>query len=202
MNPVVRALPHRHSTRSIRRPVAAFTLAAGSLIGALALAGCGSGQISQTANQSAAVNGSHATVHNVALRDVHIRALQTGDALAPGTTVDLVLVATNQSPDVVDKLVAITSDIGPVTLTGDTRLPAGGSLFVSAAAGQLVQALDAVESADAAAATVALNRPISNGLTYTFTFDFEKAGPISLSVPISAGSPSPRDDGPGLAKHR
>ena len=54
---------------------------------------------------------------------MHIQALQTGDYLRPGATVDLVLVAVNQSPDITDKLVGITTDIGKVTVTGD-RHPA------------------------------------------------------------------------------
>ena len=49
-------------------------------------------------------------VNNVALRNVHIQATQTGDFLRPGGTVDLVLVAVNQSPDIADKLVGITTE--------------------------------------------------------------------------------------------
>jgi hypothetical protein len=33
---------------------------------------------------------------------------------------------------------------------------------------------------------VALDKPITNGPNYNFTFDFEKAGTVSLAVPISA----------------
>ena len=36
----------------------------------------------------------------------------------------------NQSPDVADKLVGVTTDIGKVTVTGDPTLPASGVLFV------------------------------------------------------------------------
>jgi hypothetical protein len=32
-----------------------------------------------------------------------------------------------------------------------------------------------------------LTKPITNGLTYNFTFNFEKAGQASVLVPISAG---------------
>ena len=51
--------------------------------------------------------------------------------------------------------------------------------------------LESVEAADAAEAKVALSKPISNGLTYDFTFTFEKAGETTVGVPISAGE-SPR----------
>ncbi|UQX13265.1 hypothetical protein M5I08_21635 [Candidatus Mycobacterium methanotrophicum] len=159
------------------------------MIGAAALAGCGSGQLSQTASQESAVNGTHGRVNDVTLRDVRIQAQQSTDFLRPGTTVDLVLVAINQSPDVADKLVGISSDIGKVTVTGNPTLPVGGTLFVGTASGQNPKAttvVDAVEAADSVKATVSLDKPITNGLNYNFTFNFEKAGSVSLAVPISA----------------
>ena len=166
-------------------------LAAGGLIGAVALTGCSAGQLSQTASQESAVDGNHAVINNVALRNVHIQAQQNTDFLRPGQTVDLVLVVVNQSPDVTDKLVGISTDIGKVTVTGDPTLPAGGTLFVGNPNGQNRKAVDAVEAADSVKATVALDKQITNGPNYNFTFDFEKAGSVSLPVPISA------PEGPG-----
>jgi copper(I)-binding protein len=172
--------------RASRRSARVAALAAGGLIGAVALAGCSAGQVSQTSMQQSAVDGNQAVINNVALRNVRIQALQTGDFLRPGATVDLVLVVVNQSPDVTDKLVGITTDIGKVTVTGDPTLPAGGTLFVGAPNGQNQKAVDAVEDAAAVKATVALAKPITNGPNYNFTFDFEKAGSVSVAVPISA----------------
>ena len=171
---------------SNRRTSRVAALAAGGLIGAVALAGCSVGQLSQTASQESAVDGNHAVINNVALRNVRIQALQHGDFLRPGATVDLVLVVINQSPDVTDKLVGISPDIGTVTVTGDPTLPAGGTLFVGNPNGQNRKAVDAVEAADSVKATVALDKQITNGPNYNFTFDFEKAGSVSLAVPISA----------------
>jgi hypothetical protein len=156
-----------------------------ALVAAL-LSGCGAGQISQTATQEPAVNGNKVTVNNVALRDVRMQAVQTGDFLQPGKTVDLVAVAVNQSPDVPDRLVGVTSDVGAVTISGDGRLPAGGMLFIGTPDGPKV-APGPIESNNAVKATVALAKPISNGLTYSFTFNFEKAGQATVLVPISAG---------------
>jgi hypothetical protein len=184
-----------------RRSTTVAALAAGGLVGAIALTGCGSGQVAQTAVQASAVDGSQTVIKNVALRNVHIQAVQTGDFLQPGKTVDLVLVATNQSPDVADKLVGITTDIGTVTVSGDARLPAGGVLFVGTPHGQNTKALDAVEAAENAKATVALTKPITNGLNYNFTFDFEKAGRGSLAVPISAGLAPRQAEGKAPAIH-
>jgi hypothetical protein len=182
-----------------RRSARVAALAAGGLIGAVALAGCSAGQVSQTAVQQSAVDGNQAVINNVALRNVRIQALQTGDFLRPGATLDLVLVVVNQSPDITDKLVGITTDIGKVTVTGDPTLPAGGTLFVGAPNGQNQKAVDAVEDAAAVKATVALAKPITNGPNYNFTFDFEKAGRVSVAVPISAPEGPGQNEPPAAA---
>jgi hypothetical protein len=164
-----------------------------ALVAAAVLAGCSTGQVSQTANQASAVNGSEGTVGHVAVRDVRILAEQHGDFLEPGQTVDLVFVASNQSSVTDDALTGISSDIGEVSLTGSKQLPANGMLIVGTPTGQeaaplpALQKLRDVEDTHVAAATVMLNKPITNGLNYDFTFDFKEAGQISLIVPISAG---------------
>lgn len=160
---------------------------AGLLACGVILTGCSSGQITQTSSQESAVNGTSGTLKNIALRNVHLQVVQTGDAVAPGTTVPLVFVAANNSPDVNDKLVGITSDFGDVKFTGDGAIPANGALVVNAPGGEAT----AMGSAAAPAAAVTLTKPVSNGLTYNVTFNFEKAGKATLAVPLSAGE-SPR----------
>ena len=150
------------------------------------LSGCGAGQVSQMAVQEPAINGNRVNLNNVALRDIRMQVVQTGDFVQPGSNVDLIAVAVNQSPDTADRLVGITSDIGPVTISGDSRLPAGGTLFIGAPQGQGVPP-GPTDSNNAVRATVNLTKPISNGLTYNFTFTFEKAGQATVAVPISAG---------------
>ena len=44
----------------------------------------------------------------------------------------------------------------------------------------------AMGSAEPTKAAVTLTQPITNGLTYKFTFDFDKAGQTTVAVPISA----------------
>jgi hypothetical protein len=178
VNRIPTGLPTRGSAR-----VALVGLAA---VFAAVLSGCGTGQISQTAVQEPAVNGNRATINNIALRDVRIQAVQPRDFIQPGRTVELVLVAVNQSPDVADRLVGISSDIGTVTVSGEGRVPASGMLFIGRPEGQNV-APGPLDSSGVAKATVNLLKPISNGLAYNFTFTFEKAGQGSVSVPISAG---------------
>ena len=186
-------------SRARRRSARVAMLAAGGLIGAVALTGCSAGQVAQTAMQQSAVDGNQAVINNVALRNVRIQALQTGDFLRPGATVDLVLVAVNQSPDITDKLVGITTDIGKVTVTGDPVLPASGVLFIGGPNSQHKKAVDAVEDAHSVKATVALTKPITNGLDYDFTFNFEKAGSVRVAVPISAPDGPPQNEPPGPA---
>ena len=175
-----------------RTSVLTAGLAACGLAVAVALSGCGTGQVSQTATQEPAVNGTSSTVGPVSLRNIHLRAAQSTDYVQAGREAELLFVAVNGSPDVNDKLVSITSDIGTVSLSGDTSLPANGVLVVGEPDGQIAP-LESAEKADAAKAAVALSKPITNGLTYNFTFDFETAGETPVTVPISAGEAPRRE---------
>jgi hypothetical protein len=175
-----------------RRSTVTVALAACGVAAAAALSGCSAGQVSQTSTQQAAVNGTAATVGNITLRNVHLRAPQSSDYVQPGSEVELLFVASNESPDTPDKLTSITSDYGTVSLTGDTALAPTDVLVVGEPDGQIAP-LEAAETADAAKATVDLSKPITNGLTYDFTFNFENAGPATVPVPISAGEEPRRD---------
>jgi copper(I)-binding protein len=175
-----------------RTSAATPILAACALAASVALSGCGAGQVSQMATQEPAVNGTSGNLGAIAIRNAHLRATQSTDYVQPGRDVELLFVAVNNSPDTNDKLVAITSDVGKVTLSGDTSLPANGVLAVGEPDGQIAP-LESAERADAAEATVALSKPITNGLTYNFTFEFEKAGNTTVTVPISAGEAPRRE---------
>ncbi|HET7666702.1 MAG TPA: hypothetical protein VFK56_11670 [Mycobacterium sp.] len=175
-----------------RTSVLTAGLAACGLAVAVALSGCGAGQVSQTATQEPAVNGTNATVGQIALRNIHVRAAQKTDYVQPGSPVELLFVAVNGSPDTNDKLVSVTSDIGTVSISGDSTVPANGVLVVGEPDGQ-TKPLEAAEKAEAVQAKVALSKPITNGLTYQFTFTFEKAGKTSAQVPISAGEQPRRE---------
>ena len=66
-----------------------------------------------------------------------------------------------------------------MTLSGDTTLPPIGVLVVGEPDGQIAP-LESAETAEAAKATVDLSKPITNGLTYNFTFTFQKAGETTV----------------------
>lgn len=177
-------------------------LSACGLAAAVILSGCSAGQVSQTAIQEPAVNGTKIMVGDpvsgVALRNVHLRAPQSVDYVPPGSKADLLFVAINESPVLPDRLVSITSDVGTVAVTGNPNLPPGGTLVIGAPDGQ-PSPLDTTEGADTAAAGVTLTKQISNGLTYDFTFTFERSGEATVKVPISAGE-APRRDTKGAVE--
>ncbi|EUA23887.1 putative lipoprotein lpqE [Mycobacterium xenopi 4042] len=58
-------------------------LAATGLVAVAMLTGCSSGQIAQTSEQQSAVNGGEGSVKYVALRNVYIKAVQTGTSCGP-----------------------------------------------------------------------------------------------------------------------
>jgi copper(I)-binding protein len=174
------------------RSYATTALAACGVAATLALSGCGAGQVAQTATQEPAVNGTLATVGPIALRNIHLRAAQSTDYVQPGRDVELLFLAVNTSPDVNDKLLSVSSDIGTVSLSGDTTVPANGVLAVGEPDGQIAP-LEAAEKANVVQAKIALSKPITNGLTYNFTFDFDKAGETTVAVPISAGEQPRRE---------
>lgn len=178
----------------------AFAVTAGlsacGLAAAVVLTGCSSGQVSQTAMQQPAVNGTNAVAGDptsgVALRNVHLRAAQTADYVRPGSKVELLFVAINESPAEPDRLVSVTSDVGTVALTGNPTVPPAGTLVVGTPDGQL-SPLDATEGADTVEAAVTLTKEVSNGLTYNFTFKFQRSGQVTVAVPISAGEAPRRE---------
>ena len=189
---------NRFKSRSSAVTVA---LAACGLAAAAALSGCGAGQVAQTATQQPAVNGTagDGREHRAAQCAPAGRA---DDRLrAAGPRGGAALRGVQRVPGQPGQAgVGITSDVGTVTVSGDTTLPPSGVLVVGEPDGQIAP-LESAETAEAAKATVDLTKPITNGLTYNFTFTFEKAGETTVPVPISAGE-APRRDGSGESGRR
>ncbi|MFI7671824.1 hypothetical protein [Nocardia sp. NPDC049526] len=112
------------STGARRRMVSVAALAAGA---ALVLSGCSAGQVAQTATQVAAVNGNHADIDRISLRNVHIVFPATGTDYTntKGGKAIIALSVVNNGETVADELTSITTDLGTVKLTP----PAGASAF-------------------------------------------------------------------------
>ncbi|MGW4089907.1 hypothetical protein [Nocardia sp. NPDC004750] len=131
-----------------RRMVTVAALAAGA---AIALSGCGAGQIAQTAEQVAAVNGNHADVGRIALRNVHIVYPSEGSTAynnAKGGKALIALSIINNSESVPDELTSITTDLGTVKIT-----PASGKSVVEIPPQQTVVAASQPVKREAAPTT-------------------------------------------------
>lgn len=145
-----------------RRMVPVAALAAGA---AIALTGCSSGQISQTADQVAAINGNHADIGKIALRNVHIVFPAQGTEYnnTKGGKAVIALSIINNSPSVPDELTSLTTDLGTVKIT-----PAAGQSTVKLAPQQTV---------------VAATKPVKAAAP---TGDSHGAAPTTSAAPTSA----------------
>ncbi len=143
-----------------RRVLGAGVLALGA---ALALTGCGAGQITQTSTQQAAVNGTHAQVKNIDLRNAAVQYPTSGPGYAAGATPALTLTIVNRGAQD-DSLVSVTTEDG-------TQATIEGSKTVVAAHTLVIGPDDAVESTNEA-------QPTSS------------AAPSSSSAPTSSGTPT------------
>ncbi|MFE1596662.1 hypothetical protein [Nocardia sp. NPDC058705] len=101
--------------------VAALAAAAG-----IALTGCSAGQHTQTSSQAAAINGNHASVGDIALRNVHIVYPEATAEHAKGGKAVIALSIINSSETVTDELTSVSTDLGQIKITG----PAGDTKFV------------------------------------------------------------------------
>ncbi|WKG09993.1 hypothetical protein QX204_00320 [Nocardia sp. PE-7] len=101
--------------------VAALAAAAG-----IALTGCSAGQITQTSSQEAAINGNHADVGEIALRNVHIVYPEADAEHDKGGKAKLSLSIINNSEIITDELTSVSTDLGQIKITG----PNGDPKFV------------------------------------------------------------------------
>ncbi|MEV4240823.1 hypothetical protein AB0J47_37260 [Nocardia sp. NPDC049737] len=159
------------STGARRRMVSVAALAAGA---ALVLSGCGAGQVAQTATQVAAVNGNHADIDRISLRNVHIvfPAAGTDYTNAKGGKAIIALSAINNGETVTDELTSITTDLGTVKITP----PAGASAFQIAPQQTVVAATSPAAKSD------------EHGATPSST-----AAPATSAAPGSASEKTPVD---------
>ncbi|MGH3759729.1 hypothetical protein [Actinophytocola sp.] len=115
----------RRSTRPLRRMLA--TVAVGFV--ALGIAGCSSGQVTQTDQMEPAVNGNKADVGDIALRDVVVSYPESGGYEA-GDDAPLVLTIINTG-GTGDELTSVSSPAAAdVQLLGDTSVPGRSALQV------------------------------------------------------------------------
>jgi copper(I)-binding protein len=221
-------------SRSPRTRRTGTAAAIGALIGALALAGCGAGQITQTDTQVAAVDGALATVGFIAIRDAQIEfgEAEGVNVYSRGGEAPLSLTIANTGADA-DKLVSVSSPAAASVKISGTPDIAGGRVLVvegepegpaepaapsgsarptgSAAATPTSSAAatpSATASANAEAPGAAtgkreaqivltgLTDDIRSGLTYPVTFRFERAGEVTVNVPVANPDTPRQNDAP------
>lgn len=163
------ARPHRGVTSAPLRhrvwgAVAVLTLGAG------ALTGCAAGQISQTADQIANVDGAQGTVGQVGVRNA-LLATPDGANYPKGSTAPLLLWISNDAISS-DTLTGITTDAGKVTISGTATVPGQSIIQIGGADAKIT------------ATVTGLTRALNYGISVPMTFSFAHAGDLSLNVPI------------------
>lgn len=188
------------------------------VVTAIMVGGCGAGQITQTSTQVAAVDGAAGTVGQIAVRDAAIvfGPSNTAAIHPAGGDAALQLSIVNFGATT-DKLVGASSPVArTVTIDGNPTISEGRSLIVdgggaNAAAAPTVTAApaggpatpvaDAIPTPDAQGDTSAqmvltgLTQDIRSGLTYPVIFTFERAGVVTVQVPV-ANPTTPRTNPP------
>lgn len=114
---------------STRRPRSVAASVAAGLVAVLALAGCGSGQNTQTDSVEPAVNGMLGQVGPIVIRDAEF-AYPDGGVYPSGGSAPLIMTIVNTGPTD-DQLVEVSSPAAAsVTVQGDKNLPARTTIQV------------------------------------------------------------------------
>ena len=153
---------------------------AAAVAAGLMLVGCSAGQISQTADQVAAIDGANATAGQVSVLNAHLAETDAAGYPAGGSARLQFWLANAALTG--DQLLSISS---PVASGVDAQLP----LEVAAQSRADFQS----ESAPVVQLT-GLTQEVRYGFSVPVVFQFEKAGEISVNVPIAI--PEHRTDAP------
>ncbi|MTD58747.1 hypothetical protein [Amycolatopsis pithecellobii] len=160
---------------------------------ALALAGCGAGQITQTDTMLPAVNGALATVGKISVRNAGIANTNScQQAYPPGSNAPLSVIITNDgSAD--DELASVTSPnaagaaiSGQKTLTARTSLVVGPANKAESGSASATPSGAKAEIGHASIELQGLKQVIWPGQLTSVTFVFRDAGPLTVQVPVNA----------------
>jgi len=154
---------------------------------ALALVGCGAGQITQTDSQVAAVDGASGNAGNtIALREVLIPYPHNQQGTYPaGSSVPVVLTIINQGSSA-DELIAVTSPAASQALVlGTTQIPPGSTVISTAGAASGSGAPTSPLVTGELRVVLTTTRPLHAGLDTPVTFQFRNAGRVTLPVPMA-----------------
>ncbi|MGP4019512.1 hypothetical protein [Saccharopolyspora sp. 5N708] len=148
----------------------------------VALAGCSAGQVTETDTQVSAVNGGSGDLNRIAIRNATFTFPTSGVLYPAGSSAPVQLVLTNDGPD--DKLVQVSSPYAnSATLGGITDLPSRTALHATGGSTQVQQA-ETVGDREVEITLNGFKQDIGPGVTIPVTFVFEKAGAVTVQVPI------------------
>jgi copper(I)-binding protein len=160
-------------------------LSAVALALALALTGCGAGQVTSTAEHATTTGGVDGRVGAIVLGDaqfVYELPLPGATVYEVGQDAPLKFTIVNEGVTI-DRLVAAGSPVATGgVIVGDARVPGGQVLtagYTSTIAGTPLPGTRAVQ-----VVLTGLRDPIRAGLTYPVTFTFERAGALTVPVPV------------------
>jgi copper(I)-binding protein len=183
----------QHS-KAVRLRLAPAVLGIGAV---MAVAGCSAGQVTETDTQVAAVNGANGETQQAFVRDAQLTFPEGKPFYPAGSAAPMQVVLVNES-GAADRLVQVTSPYAAsVQLGGMTQLPSRTTLRATGepAEGPENPAVEG-QPTDQRKIKITLKgmtRDIRPGVTIPVTFSFEKAGQVTVQVPIAADK-APRSE--------
>ncbi|WP_199431508.1 copper chaperone PCu(A)C [Qaidamihabitans albus] len=161
---------------------------------ALAVVGCGAGQITQTDSQEAAVNGAVAETGDILVRDAELVypevAEREGPSVYPvGSDAEVKMALVNQSLTSDELVSARSDDAQRVAVKGETVIPGDTALTIAPTRPNLDRLLHAEMTVEG------LTREVRPGQTIKVVLDFRRAGSVTVDLPIAAPA-EPREEGP------
>lgn len=138
------------------------------------LAGCEAGNNAPTLSFHPPTETAATTVGHLAIRNVFVLGAPLGRNLNAGQSAGLFLAVVNTLGGAPDKLLSVSApgSASSVTLPADTNVVFGHPVFFSGPHPQVV--------------LTNLTRTITNGSTIRVVLTFQKAGPITMLVPVFA----------------
>jgi periplasmic copper chaperone A len=166
----------RQRRLAVSRSVA---VALGALLCAVALGACGAGQLTQTSEQVAAVNGGFGQAGPIAIRNLEFVYPTGGDHYYHrGSTAPLTGVIVNTG-GMDDQLVSASSPAASsVLIAGQKQIPGRNTL-------RLVEANAATGQGTVHIALQNLTQDIKPGRTVPVTFLFQQFGEVTIDTPIA-----------------
>lgn len=175
------------------------TLTGAALIAAAVLTGCGAGQVASTATQVSNTTGGNAQVGPLALRTVAIAfdgAVEDGAVYRRGEDAPLNMTVVNEAGEA-DRLVSASTPLAEsVEISGTTDIASGRSLVVggdtqqqgagSPGGAPVTTPLPREDEPTASVVLVGLRDDVRSGISYPITFTFERAGDVTVAVPVDS----------------